>query len=255
MDQKKIGEFISVLRKERGMTQQQLADAIGVSNKTISKWECGKGMPELALMLPLCDVLQINMNELLAGEHLSESVYFDKAEENMRNIIQETENSKKKNRNSFLLFWVTILLFFGVIFYLLILNMGISMHMLFLDVPTLLCMLVVTVLFLLVTNLGRDFLNAFKLVLGKKEAESTVEILRAKSAVKLAGITFLIMGAIGSCIAFMSIRWTDEAGVFLDVMGVCVSIALNGILYGMIGYLLLLPVSIRLGVLCAEGET
>ena len=50
MDQEKIGVFISTLRKEQGMTQQQLADAIGVSNKTISKWECGKGMPELALM-------------------------------------------------------------------------------------------------------------------------------------------------------------------------------------------------------------
>ena len=46
MDQEKIGVFISTLRKEQGMTQQQLADAIGVSNKTISKWECGKGMPE-----------------------------------------------------------------------------------------------------------------------------------------------------------------------------------------------------------------
>lgn len=50
MDQEKIGVFISTLRKEQGMTQQQLADAIGVSNKTISKWECGKGMPELALI-------------------------------------------------------------------------------------------------------------------------------------------------------------------------------------------------------------
>ena len=60
MDQEKIGVFISTLRKEQGMTQQQLADAIGVSNKTISKWECGKGMPELALMVPLCNILQIS---------------------------------------------------------------------------------------------------------------------------------------------------------------------------------------------------
>ena len=59
MDQEKIGVFISTLRKEQGMTQQQLADAIGVSNKTISKWECGKGMPELALIVPLCHILQI----------------------------------------------------------------------------------------------------------------------------------------------------------------------------------------------------
>ena len=63
MDQEKIGVFISTLRKEQGMTQQQLADAIGVSNKTISKWECGKGMPELALIVPLCHILQISINE------------------------------------------------------------------------------------------------------------------------------------------------------------------------------------------------
>ena len=83
MDQEKIGVFISTLRKEQGMTQQQLADAIGVSNKTISKWECGKGMPELALIVPLCHILQISINEFLSGEHLLENGYTEKAEVNM----------------------------------------------------------------------------------------------------------------------------------------------------------------------------
>ena len=82
MDQEKIGVFISTLRKEQGMTQQQLADAIGVSNKTISKWECGKGMPELALIVPLCHILQISINEFLSGEHLLENGYTEKAEVN-----------------------------------------------------------------------------------------------------------------------------------------------------------------------------
>lgn len=62
MDQEKIGIFISTLRKEQGMTQQQLAEAIGVSNKTISKWECGRGMPELALIVPLCHILHTNLH-------------------------------------------------------------------------------------------------------------------------------------------------------------------------------------------------
>lgn len=78
MDQEKIGVFISTLRKEQGMTQQQLADAIGVSNKTISKWECGKGMPELALIVPLCHILKISINEFLSGEHLLENGYTEK---------------------------------------------------------------------------------------------------------------------------------------------------------------------------------
>lgn len=112
MDQEKIGVFISTLRKEQGMTQQQLADAIGVSNKTISKWECGKGMPELALIVPLCHILQISINEFLSGEHLLENGYTEKAEVNMINLLQETENSKKKSRSSLLAFGITVIIFF-----------------------------------------------------------------------------------------------------------------------------------------------
>ena len=111
MDQEKIGVFISTLRKEQGMTQQQLADAIGVSNKTISKWECGKGMPELALIVPLCHILQISINEFLSGEHLLENGYTEKAEVNMMNLLQETENSKKKSRSSLLAFGITVIIF------------------------------------------------------------------------------------------------------------------------------------------------
>ena len=94
MDQEKIGVFISTLRKEQGMTQQQLADAIGVSNKTISKWECGKGMPELALIVPLCHILQISINEFLSGEHLLENGYTEKAEVNMINLKTEVRRGK-----------------------------------------------------------------------------------------------------------------------------------------------------------------
>ena len=65
MDQIKIGKFIASMRKEQSMTQRQLADVLNISDKTVSKWECGNGMPEVALMLPLCEVLRINVNELL----------------------------------------------------------------------------------------------------------------------------------------------------------------------------------------------
>ena len=68
MDQKKIGRLISAVRRERGMTQRELAEALGVSNRTISKWECGDGLPELANVLPLCELLQITSDELLRGE-------------------------------------------------------------------------------------------------------------------------------------------------------------------------------------------
>ena len=71
MDQKKIGRLIGAVRRERGMTQRELAEALGVSNRTISKWECGDGLPELANVLPLCELLQITADELLRGERKS----------------------------------------------------------------------------------------------------------------------------------------------------------------------------------------
>lgn len=168
MDQEKIGVFISTLRKEQGMTQQQLADAIGVSNKTISKWECGKGMPELALIVPLCHILQISINEFLSGEHLLENGYTEKAEVNMMNLLQETENSKKKSRSSLLAFGITVIIFLFVVLYSVITNMGISMNMLFVDMPTLLSMFLVTALFLLGTNLGLPFFDSFRIILEKE---------------------------------------------------------------------------------------
>ena len=68
MDQIKIGRFIAAMRHERGMTQRELAEALGLSNRTISKWECGDGLPDLANILPLCDSLGITADELLHGE-------------------------------------------------------------------------------------------------------------------------------------------------------------------------------------------
>ena len=96
MDQIKTGKFIAAMRKEQKLTQRQLADILGISEKTVSKWECGNGMPEVSLMLPLCENLKINVNELLSGEKLTDDNYYQKAEENMMNLIREKEESKKK---------------------------------------------------------------------------------------------------------------------------------------------------------------
>ena len=96
MDQIKIGNFISTMRKEQGLTQRQLADKLLISDKTVSKWECGKGMPEVSLMLPLCDALGINLNELFSGEKLTDADYKKKAEENIMNLVKEKSESKKK---------------------------------------------------------------------------------------------------------------------------------------------------------------
>lgn len=75
MDQIKIGRFIAKMRKEESYTQRQLADILGISDKTVSKWETGNGLPDVSLMMPLCDSLHISVNELLSGERLTDSEY------------------------------------------------------------------------------------------------------------------------------------------------------------------------------------
>ena len=96
MDQVKIGKFLSDERKAKGYTQKQLSELLGISDKTISKWECGNGFPEASLLLPLCNELEITVNELLTVERISQQNYKKKAEENMVNMIREKEENKQK---------------------------------------------------------------------------------------------------------------------------------------------------------------
>lgn len=96
MDQVKIGKFISSLRKEKGYTQEQLAEKLNVSNKSISRWENGNTMPDLSLIPKLCEILGISINELLSGERIESDEYQKRFEEN---IIINMDLLKKKISN------------------------------------------------------------------------------------------------------------------------------------------------------------
>lgn len=96
MDQIRIGKFIAESRKSMNLTQRQLADTLSISDKTVSKWECGKGLPEVSLMLPLCAALDITVNDLLSGEKVSSTDYQKKAEGNMMNLMKENEENRKR---------------------------------------------------------------------------------------------------------------------------------------------------------------
>ncbi len=74
MDQIKTGQFIKTIRKEKNLTQREVAERLSISEKTVSKWETGNGLPEVGLMLPLCELLGISVNELLSGERLDETI-------------------------------------------------------------------------------------------------------------------------------------------------------------------------------------
>ena len=96
MNQEKIGKFIANLRKEKNMTQQDLAKKLGVTDRAISKWENGRGLPDYSLLQDLCDTLSISINELFSGEKLSKEDYKTKAEENMSKLINDNYSEKKK---------------------------------------------------------------------------------------------------------------------------------------------------------------
>lgn len=96
MELSKIGKFIAEERRLKNYTQKQLADILHVSDRTISKWECGKGFPEPGLLLPLCNELGITVNELLTGERLIKENYIEKAEEMMVSFVKEKEENRIK---------------------------------------------------------------------------------------------------------------------------------------------------------------
>lgn len=109
MDQSKTGKFIAQERRAQNLTQRQLADKLAISDKTVSKWECGKGLPEVSLMLPLCEILQITVNDLLSGEKVAEGDYQKKAEENMMDLIRKNAENKERMTLSIICGVITII--------------------------------------------------------------------------------------------------------------------------------------------------
>ena len=95
MDQLKIGKFIAECRKQKNLTQMQLAEKLGITDKAISKWERGIAMPDTSIMLELCDILGISVNELLSGEKISMENNNQKNEQLLLEMAKELERKAK----------------------------------------------------------------------------------------------------------------------------------------------------------------
>ena len=98
MNQEKIGKFIASKRKEKNMTQSELAEKLGVTDKSIGNWENGRNMPDLSLLKPLCKELDITVNDLLSGEKLNKANE-KKYEENIINTLDYSHKRIKKYTN------------------------------------------------------------------------------------------------------------------------------------------------------------
>ena len=117
MDQIKIGRFIAKCRKENNLTQMQLAEKLGITDRAISKWENGKAMPDSSIMLELCAALKITVNDLLSGEEINMENSNQKNEQLLLDMAKEVE---QKNKTIWTSMWVimivsTIALFAGIL--------------------------------------------------------------------------------------------------------------------------------------------
>lgn len=109
MDQEHIGKFIAECRKQKKMTQIELAEKLGVTEKSVSNWENGRNMPDLSLFKPICDILDISINELMSGEKLNQDNYQEKLEENIINLSSKNNKTYKKY---LIIFFTTVLVGF-----------------------------------------------------------------------------------------------------------------------------------------------
>jgi len=96
MDQIKIGKFISERRKSQNLTQLQLAEKLGITDRAVSKWETGRSLPDASIMLELCSILKITVNDLLNGEAVSMEKYNETTEKNLIEMVKQKEEADKR---------------------------------------------------------------------------------------------------------------------------------------------------------------
>ena len=212
MDQEKIGKFILEMRKQKGLTQKELAELVGISDKTISKWECGNSMPDISYLEVLCNSLDITVNELLSGQCLSAESYSEKAEENIMALMKENESNKKEGLGKSILGTLLAVLSFG---FLVITCSGIRGLVYFwsdfLDIPGLMIYFMLCLSGILLS--------------GKKTKEEKLKILK-KIAIPN-GVLLMLMQFI------MMLHRLDD----LSAVGPAVSVATLVVIYSIVTYL------------------
>lgn len=105
MDTQKIGRFLKELRKSNNMTQEQLGNMIGVTNKTVSRWETGNYLPPVENLKQLSDIYQVSINEILAGERVTSEQYTEVAERNVTDVLENVESQNRELVKSTLKSW------------------------------------------------------------------------------------------------------------------------------------------------------
>lgn len=249
MNQVKIGKFIAEMRKEQNLTQKQLADKLGISDRTISKWECGKGMPDVGLMIPLCEEIKINVNELLSGERLSENHYSKRAEENMMRLIEENGNKKKREMMYTLTYGLAIVMV-AVLLVVSLWTQGFSI-IYYIDPPSFIFISVMLILFLGAAGLLKDFFHAFVLAFKDKQPDKDNAYERAENAVDLAIKVSILDGVLLFLFYFIFVlRGLGNP----ETIGPNLAVAMLSMLYGILCATIFLPIRARIRYKMSERK-
>ncbi len=213
MDQIKIGKFIAYRRKKQGWSQKQLAEQIDVTDKTISKWETGSRMPDASMLLKLSQALEIDVNELLAGEEFSTEEYLKRSESNLVNLVGELNEMDKKRKSSRV---GTIIGFLCIaVAFLSMVSSSLRRFTDIFDLPTLLYLSGIKCLLLSTFGWIHHYFNAWKICAFRK-ALPEKDIQTAVQAVKYAAVLTLTIGGITSSIGIFSmLNYTEQWGAMI----------------------------------------
>ena len=242
LNQEKSGKFMAEMRRQQNLTQKQLAEQVGVSDKTVSKWETGRSMPDNAILLDVCLILKISVNELLSGEKFPEENYVDKAEENMLELVKENKYHKQKGKWSI---WGTVFSFFMLVIAcgMVILSAGgVKSLAWYIDLPSIAIPLGITFFVLMASDSTWEFFQSFRIVYSKKDY-SEEQILQAWLAMKTVLLVIPIAGVFSFMVSIVAI-----IGFLSDpsLLGPQMAVAVLSVFYCSIIEILLMPTAVRL---------
>lgn len=254
IDQEKMGKYIAEKRKLHGLTQKQLADAVGLTDKAVSKWERGKSIPDNGVLPDICEALHISVNELLAGEDIKPEEFVNKAEQNIILLIEDQEKQEKGMKRII----CGICFAAGVVAAIIAVISGVSAlaynlsgtvkMAAFLDLPSFLFVVGVSVIVSLLSGTFADFCMgiwgfAWKAGhdrLDKESKESTGRFAAAVKAIMAANLCGGILYCLGQLIIIYS-----QADGLTDHFPAVISLSLLPLFYAVFLDLILLPVLFR----------
>ncbi len=219
-----------------------IGEVLGISDKTISKWECGNGLPDISNIMPLCNILEINVNELLSGENLTQEKYPGKAEENIMNLMKDSEENKKRGIKDVIISitWVAATIVF--IISLSLAADGIHIGWYF-DLYGIMAMVFLLAVSLHILDSLKDFGSAFVYLFRNENNITRLE--NAVYAIDIAEKTLFTSGIFLSLFYLVMLLWTG-AKEELEIITINTAVLLNTVLYGILGIMVLIPVKGRL---------